>query len=278
MRTTREILTLPRAVAQGEEIVAIGDIHGRSDLLMALLAATGSREAPVRRLVFTGDLNDRGPDTLGVFEIAAAAGERIHAAETIGLMGNHEILMRMALDPATPQDVAEDAMAVWLDNGGDRVADALLGAKSARCDLKGLIRALRGAAPASLRDWLKGLRSHYRSGDVLFVHAGINPSVPLAAALATPWNQALDRLDEKTHWAWVRGPFLDHDPGPQGHFGLFVVHGHTPLDRLLTRGHAEQVKRFRLNIDGGSAATGMAKMAILRGGIAEVVTVYADPS
>ncbi len=278
MRTTREILTLPRAAAAGEEILAIGDIHGRSDLLLALLAAAGPREEQVRRLVFTGDLNDRGPDTLGVFEIAAAAGDRLDAAETVGLMGNHEILMRLALDPATPGDVAEDAMAVWLGNGGEKVADALVGALPVQRDLKGLIATLRAAAPASLRDWLKGLRSHYRSGDVLFVHAGINPTVPLADTLAAPWNLALDLLDEKTHWAWVRGPFLDHDPGSQGYFGLFVVHGHTPLDRSLTRGHAEQVKRFRLNIDGGSAETGMAKMAILRGGVAEVVTVYADPS
>ena len=278
MRTTRETLTLPRAAAAGEEIVAIGDIHGRSDLLLALLDAAGPRERPVRRLVFTGDLNDRGPDTLGVFEIAAAAGRRLDAAETVGLMGNHEILMRLALDPAAPQHVAQDAMAVWLGNGGDRVADALLGANAARLGLNGLIDALRAAQPPGLRAWLEGLRSHYQSGDVLFVHAGLNPAVPLADTLAAPWNLPLDRLDEKSHWAWVRGPFLNHDPGPDGYFGLFVVHGHTPLDRALTRGHAEQVRRFRLNIDGGSAATGMAKMAILRGAWAEVVTVCADPS
>jgi serine/threonine protein phosphatase 1 len=278
MRSTREILTLPRAAAPDEEIVAVGDIHGRSDLLLALLDAAGPSERAVRRLVFTGDLNDRGPDTLGVFEIAAGAGRRIGAAETIGLMGNHEILMRLALDPATPQDVAKDAMAVWLGNGGEPVADALVGGQPAQRGIKGLIAALQKAEPASLRVWLEGLRSHYRSGDVLFIHAGINPTVPLADTLATPWNVALDELDEKTHWAWVRGPFLDHEPGPAGFFGLFVVHGHSPLDRSATRGHAEQVKRFRLNIDGGSAVTGMAKMAIMRGGIAEVVTVYADPS
>ena len=278
MRTTREILTLPRAAASGEEILAIGDIHGRSDLLVALLDAAGPREAPVRRLVFTGDLNDRGPDTLGVFEIAADAGKRLDAVETIGLMGNHEILMRLALDPETPGNVAEDAMAVWLGNGGERVADALVGANTAQRNLKGLIAALRAAAPPSLSAWLAALRSHYRSGDVLFVHAGVNPRVPLTDTLAAPWNLALDQIDEKYHWAWVRGPFLDHDPGPNGYFGLFVVHGHTPLDRSLTRGHAQQVLRFRLNIDGGSAVTGLAKMAILRGGVAEVVTVYAEPS
>ena len=87
---------------------------------------------------------------------------------------------------------------------------------------------------------------------------------------------AADRLDDKTHWAWVRAPFLEHKPGPGGFFGLFVVHGHTPLDRGLTKSHAEQAERFRLNLDGGSAATGLAKMAILRGGVAEIVTAYAE--
>ena len=278
MRTTRESLQLPRAVAAGEEIVVVGDIHGRSDLLDALLeaAAATPREAPVRRLVFTGDLNDRGPDTLGVFAIAAAAGPRIGARETIGLMGNHEILMRLALDPATPEREARDAMEVWLGNGGEAVAEALLDEETPHRDLRKLVAALRAAAPSFLSAWLAALRSHYQSGDVLFVHAGVNPDLPLADTLAAPWNEPLDRLDDKAHWAWVRAPFLNHRPGKEGFFGLFVVHGHTPLDMGMTSGHAEQVERFRLNLDGGSAATGLAKMAILRGDMAQVVTAYAD--
>jgi serine/threonine protein phosphatase 1 len=278
MRTTREILPLPRAVAAGEEIVVVGDIHGRSDLLDALLetAAAAPREAPVRRLVFTGDLNDRGPDTLGVFAIAAAAGPRIGALETIGLMGNHEILMRLALDPATPAREAQDAIEVWLGNGGEAVAEALLDDGEAFHDPRKLAAALRVAAPPWLSAWLGALRSHYRSGDVLFIHAGVNPTLPLEDTLALPWNEPLDRIDAHAHWAWVRAPFLEHKPGKGGFFGLFVVHGHSPLDRGLTKGHAEQVQRFRLNLDGGSAATGLAKMAILRGGVAEIVTAYAD--
>ena len=203
MRTTREILLLPRAVAAGEEIVVIGDIHGRSDLLDALLEAAVAtpHEAPVRRLVFTGDLNDRGPDTLGVFAIAACAGPRIGASETIGLMGNHEILMRLALDPATPQREAQDALEVWFGNGGEAVAEALLDDNLPYQDPRKLAAALRAAAPPWLSAWLGGLRSHYRSGDVLFVHAGVNPRLPLDDTLGQPWNEPLDRLDDKAHWA-----------------------------------------------------------------------------
>ncbi len=124
-------------------------------------------------------------------------------------------------------------------------------------------------------DWLRALRPHARSGEVLFVHAGVNPKMPLESFLARPWDEPLDRLEERAHWAWVRGPFLDHKPSGEGFSGYFVVHGHTPLDRGHTKGHAEQAQRFRLNLDGGSAVTKQAKMAILRGGVAEVVTAQA---
>jgi serine/threonine protein phosphatase 1 len=271
MRIAREILTLPRAVAADLEIVAVGDIHGRSDLLDALLAEVPASQAPARKLVFTGDLVDRGPDSLGALKLAEAAGARVGAAETVALMGNHEILMRLALDPATPPKAALAAMRVWLGNGGEAVVAELLG-RPPRNDARRTLAALREAAPDWVLAWLSRTRSHDVSGDVLFVHAGVNPKLPLAAFLATPWDEPLDRIDEKAHWAWVRAPFLDYRPDARGFFGYFVVHGHTPLDRGYTRGHDEQVARFRLNLDGGSAMTGIAKMAILRGGVAEVVT------
>jgi Calcineurin-like phosphoesterase len=276
MRVAREFLVLPRAVEADVEIVAIGDIHGRSDLLEALIESVPAAEAVQRRLIFTGDLVDRGPDSLGALMLTISAGERIGAAETVALMGNHEILMRLALDPATPPKTAQAALRVWLSNGGVAVAEQLLGAFSRRDDKRSGLALLREATPEWVGEWLAALRSHYRSGDVLFVHAGVNPKLPQAAFLAAPWDEPLDRVDEKAHWAWVRAPFLDHKPDERGFAGHFVVHGHTPLDRGYTRGHAEQVKRFRLNLDGGSAMTGTAKMAILRGRLAEVVTLSAS--
>ena len=277
MLFAREVLTLPRAVEPDVEIVVVGDIHGRADLLDALLGAVAATPLgePVRRLVFTGDLVDRGPDSLGALKLAREGGELIGAAETIGLMGNHEILMRMALDPAVPPKVGQAALRVWLGNGGGAVVEQLLDARPPKGEARRALEALRSATPEWVLAWLAGLRPHYRSGDVLFVHAGINPKQPLETALARPWDEPLDQLDDRAHWAWVRGPFLDYKPGENGFSGYFVVHGHTPLDRGSTRSHAEQVARFRLNLDGGSAMTGVAKMAILRGGIAEVITAAA---
>jgi serine/threonine protein phosphatase 1 len=277
MLFARENLPLPRAIEPGVEIVAIGDIHGRADLLDALLGAAAATPLgePVRRLVFTGDLVDRGPDSLGALELARDGGDLIGAQETVGLMGNHEILMRLALDPANPPKIGLAALRVWIGNGGEAVVEQLLGARAFKGEPRRMLEALRAATPAWALAWLDSLRPYYICGNVLFVHAGINPRMPLEDFLSTPWDEPLDRIDEAAHWAWVRGPFLDHRPGPQGFSGYLVVHGHTPLDRGSTHSHSEQVERFRLNLDGGSAMTGIAKMAILRGGVAEVVTASA---
>ena len=100
-----------------------------------------------------------------------------------------------------------------------------------------------------------------------------NPDWPLDTFLATPWNTPLSEINESNHWTWVREPFLSATPGPQGFSGYFVVHGHSPSDLGFTRGHAEQIARFRLNLDGGSGHTGRAKLAIFRGRKVEVLTV-----
>jgi serine/threonine protein phosphatase 1 len=82
---------LPLAASADEEIFAVGDIHGRSDLLGALIdaAAREPRRLKKRAIVFLGDLVDRGPDSLGAIDLAIGAAARIGANEDIALMGNH---------------------------------------------------------------------------------------------------------------------------------------------------------------------------------------------
>ena len=69
----------------------------------------------------------------------------------------------------------------------------------------------------------------------------------------------------------MRRPFLDHNPGPQGWNGFFVVHGHTPNDGKPHASHAAQISHCRPNLDAGSGHTGVVEMAIIRGDRAEVV-------
>ncbi len=277
MRLEREALTLPRAIAPHQEIFAIGDIHGRADLLEALLDAARRepRVAAHRRIVFLGDLIDRGPESLRSLSLASRAAELSGSDDAISLMGNHETLMRMALSSSIATRDAIDALMTWEANGGDAVIAELLHGRYESSHLARLRLALRDALPDYVARWLESLVPHVRSGGVLFVHAGINPRFPLEDFLAIPWDLPLAVLDERAHWAWVRRPFLEHLPGAQGWQGYFVVHGHTPRDKSYTLSHAEQVQRYRLNLDGGSAMTGAAKMAILRGDFAEVVTARA---
>jgi serine/threonine protein phosphatase 1 len=269
----RRRFALPRGLSPDAEIFAIGDIHGRADLLDALIgeARREPRLREKRAIVFLGDLVDRGPDSLGAIDLAIGAAARIGADDGIALMGNHEAMMRLALDPETPWDVAVDALETWIANGGDRTLAEFVEFDEPPGDVDELLAAARASLPPRVRAWLASLRASWRSGDILFVHAGVNPRVDIDAFLAVPWNTPLFRLNEDRHWAWVRRPFLEHRPGPKGFSGLFVVHGHTPNDARRDASHDDQIARFRLNLDAGSVLTGVAKMAIIRGAEAEVV-------
>ena len=268
----RRGFSLPLSVSPEAEVFAVGDIHGRSDLLAALIdqAAREPKLRDRRAIVFLGDLVDRGPDSLGAIDLAMAAKARAGADEAVALMGNHEAMMRLALDPTTPRDDAIDALDTWIANGGDRTMAEFVKTDEAPENLDALLKIARAALPERVRSWLESLRASWRSGEVLFVHAGVNPQIELEAFLAVPWNIPLAQLDEDRHWAWVRWPFLQHRPR-KGFGGFFVIHGHTPNDARRDPTHEDQIAGFRLNLDAGSGMTGAAKMAIIRGSQAEVV-------
>ena len=270
----RRGFSLPLGVSPEAEIFAVGDIHGRSDLLVALIdeAAREPKLRDKRTIVFLGDFVDRGPDSLGAIDLAIGAKARVGADEAIALIGNHETMMRLALDPETPWDDAIDAFDTWLGNGGDRTVAEFVKSEQPPEYFDDLLTEARASLPPRIRAWLASSRASWRSGQVLFVHAGVNPEVELETFLAAPWNIPLATLDEDRHWAWVRRPFLEHRPGPNGFGGFFVVHGHTPNDARPKASHADQIAGYRLNLDAGSAMTGIAKMAIIRDRYAEVVS------
>jgi serine/threonine protein phosphatase 1 len=181
-------------------------------------------------------------------------------------------MMRLALDAATPHADAIDALQTWIVNGGDKTLVEFVRFSATPADLDDLLRDARDSLPARVGAWLVSLKSHWRSGGLLFVHAGVNLGVDLESFLAEPWNAPLATLGGDQHWAWVRRPFLSAAPGPQGFSGYFVVHGHTPNDLRPDPSAADQIRHFRLNLDSGSVMTGVATMAIFRGESAEVLT------
>jgi serine/threonine protein phosphatase 1 len=221
--------TQSAAVPDGIRIYAIGDVHGRADLLTRLLSWIDADLAarPVSRpiQVFLGDYIDRGPASRDVIDCLI---ERSLHHETVFLKGNHEVMLAAFLrEPA--------AWRAWREFGGTQTllsygilsrlnVDPTEGARVAR--------ALAQALPQSHRHFLASLRSWFVCGDFLFVHAGLRPGV------------SIQKQTDKD-LLWIRDDFLSSKED----FGKVVVHGHTPIDR-------PELRPNRINIDTGAYATG----------------------
>ena len=219
------------SVVPGERIYAVGDVHGCRQAFERLMHAvrqdTRARAPAVTRLVLLGDVVDRGPDTAAVLEsvmLYAKASGRFTV-----LMGNHEQLMAGALEGD------HETLALWLAvGGGDTLesfgVDAGLVREGAT---DALMAAAQKAVGVEIVTWLLRLPLTFRSGNVVFVHAGVRPGVTLER------QEAKDLL-------WIREPFLSDDE-PRD---VLVVHGHTV--------HPEGAdwRDYRIGIDTGAYKTG----------------------
>lgn len=230
---TRSRRTAPPArVPDGRLVYAIGDIHGRDDLLGRLLGAIEQDALahadlmPV--LVLVGDYVDRGTSSREVLErLIDGLPPRF---ERVALMGNHEAAMLEFLDGG------EDGPA-WLRYGGLETLQSygvpMPRLPTARQDHDALRERALERIPARHLAFLRGCALWHVEGDYLFVHAGIRPGVALE-------RQAADDL------LWIRGEFL----GSSSDFGgRVVVHGHTVC-------HRPQVRTNRINVDTGAYASG----------------------
>lgn len=210
-------------------VCVVGDVHGRLDLLERMLDLVAARRAApggaAARLVFAGDLIDRGPDSAAVLArvmamVAASGGA------TRAVMGNHE---RMLLDFLDAPAVAGP---VWLGNGGDATL-ASFGINPHRAGDPGArAAALRAALPAGMEAWLRGLPLYWRAGDLAVCHAGADPARPIEtqAAAALLWG----------HRDFRRRPRSD---------GLWIAHGHVIAPQV-------RAEHGRIGIDTGAFATG----------------------
>lgn len=201
------------AVPDGHLVYAIGDIHGRLDLLDRLLAMIADDAAPRRAdrisVVFLGDIIDRGPWSRQVVERLMGgppASGPLAGAQWVCLRGNHEdALVRFITQAATDPG--------WRDHGGIETVESYGGeiTASIRHDLAALQLLMSRLLPPSHLRFLSRLPVRHDIGDYVFVHAGVRPGV------------ALD--EQAPHdMMWIRRDFLD-DSRPHGRI---VVHGHTP--------------------------------------------------
>jgi serine/threonine protein phosphatase 1 len=246
----------------GETVFAVGDIHGCAAELAALLAtvsALAREHGGLRRLVYLGDMIDRGPDTIGALSLWAgdAAARGVDRVERI--IGNHEIIMLL---PMAGSPHAAKAEAMWLSDGmgGGKVLEEMRRAVGDPRAKPGYALAAAALGEKAMRLLLTE-RSHLRIGNTVFVHGGLEGGSDPASFLASPWTAFTD-----ARWAWITRGFLDW----QGGFGgTLVVHGHTPPAKHRPLTYMEDPHLFlhdRLGLDGGSAVTGFVVGAEIQDG------------
>jgi calcineurin-like phosphoesterase family protein len=234
--------TAAPAVPAGQRIYAIGDIHGRLDLLDQLLRMIALDDAEQetlerRTLIFLGDYVDRGPDSAGVIDRLLTGLPQTF--ETIFLKGNHE---EMLLESLTEPMMVPS----WLANGGVEtlVSYGVLKDDHASMSLRAaeVGTVLAAALPERHLAFLGQLKISVTLGDYFFVHAGVLPGVPLES-------------QEEEDCLFIREPFLSY----RGSFGKIVVHGHTPVQE-------PEVRSNRIGIDTGGFFTGRLTALRLEGG------------
>ena len=226
-------------------IYAIGDIHGRHDLLVDLIEKIRvDTVATLRRLsgnhkisiVFLGDYIDRGHQSREVLESLSAL--TFSGTELIFLKGNHEEAALNFLDGGA-------ALIKWLDYGGKETLSSYGIEVPKNTEGKNLL-ALREKFADAIPDhhlaFLRGLKSYWISGEYLFVHAGIDPAKPLEA-----------QTDKE--FLWIRDPFLKSIRK----LPYIVVHGHTPEEKPVWDGR-------RIGVDTGAYITRRLTAAKLYGG------------
>lgn len=222
----------------GARLYAVGDVHGRDDLLQRLLhaiAADAAESNAQKSIVFLGDYVDRGPQSKEVVE--RLIGLDLPDWRIVRLRGNHD---QAVLDfIATPSFYR-----VWRNFGA---ADTLLsyGVKPPRFDDENAFIEARGEfvakCPRAHLEFLNNLDYSYELGDYFFVHAGVRPGISL-------------NRQSPEDMMWIRDDFLMSNQ----RFEKVVVHGHTPADGPVVRPN-------RIGVDTGAYATNRLTAAVLHG-------------
>lgn len=243
------------AIPQGEtsarshsRTYAIGDVHGRLDLLRRAIVAISDHVGDAAfRVVLLGDYVDRGPDSHGVVELLM---DLQRHWPVVCLKGNHEELMLRAI--AEPRGRSLDR---WLQFGGDATLRSYHVRK---------YDDLVGGVPQSHLNWMAGLPTTTRDKHRIYVHAGLLPGIP-----------AHRQKDETC--LWIRERFLLGQPDE---FEAHVVHGHTPIWEGKPDPTEPELLQHRTNIDTGAFATGVLTVAVfdaeIAGGPREVLRVKVD--
>ena len=235
----------PGATPADTVLFAIGDVHGHLEHLDALLAllrpeiARSQAKGQAVALVMIGDYVDRGPANLGVLRrligLEQELGVPVHF-----LCGNHDHYL---IDFLLAEQPDPETLEAWCGNGGGTTLAELgisLDEIVARDPVE-LTAQARAAAGPEILALLRRLELYRSFGGYMFVHAGVDPKLPLAE-------------HNRRELLWLREPFLS---GRDWRQPFTVVHGHT------IRG--PEVLRHRIAIDSGAYRTGVLTAVQLAG-------------
>ena len=240
--------SIAAAVPEGERVYAVGDIHGRSDLFISLIEAiehdNRERGPAQTTVILLGDLVDRGPDSVNVIALAR---EWQKFREVRILAGNHEEMFLRSMESL-------ETLRHFLRHGG---RETLLSygvdkRQYSKASIEDVQKMMIDKVPRGDIDFIARFEDMIAIGDYLFVHAGIEPGVPLD-------EQQPGRL------RWIREPFLSH-PDP---YGMVVIHGHTITDTPTDQGN-------RIGIDTGAYASGQLTALVLEGEARRYITAIDD--
>lgn len=233
-------LPSPARLPKGKRVYAVGDIHGRADLLEKMLRLIDADHLGYRgesHIILLGDYVDRGPNSKDVLDILSKGSWKNRRLEC--LRGNHEdIVLRFFRDHSVAPGWFHYGGLQTLRSYGIPVADATQDFD----DIFMLRSRLQKAMPEEHKLFLENLPLTMRHGDYVFVHAGIHPS------------RSLDEQDPH-HFLWMREPFLSSTAD----LGFTVVHGHSIRMK-------PEVRVSRIGIDTGAYATGHLTCVVLQDG------------
>ncbi|WP_375396505.1 metallophosphoesterase family protein [uncultured Sphingomonas sp.] len=231
--------TMPR-------LYAIGDIHGRADLFEQIIDHIKddvlTRDQRPTRIIILGDFIDRGPASAAIVTLLMRLRKE---SNLIVLKGNHEAAMVDALAGD------HDALDLWLAHGGlETLASFGVDVDDIdQADTLQILRRARAEIPPSIRRWLRDLPTHASFGRYYFVHAGIQPGVP---------------LDEQSDASrlWITDDFIASDAD----HGAVIVHGHTIHEDGV------QIMPNRIGVDTGAYRTGKLSAVMIEDDRIEVIT------
>jgi len=238
---TKRLTVANARVPAGDRVYAIGDIHGRVDLLKRLhdqIAKDAQTAAPgIRKtIIYLGDYVDRGFNTKELIDFLIDS--PLPDFAPVYLKGNHDEyfvnFLQTALDGAP-----------WLKYGGDatvysygvRISEDVLPEQR----LEHICERLRETVPERHLAFLSQLKLAWTVGDFLFVHAGVHPD--------RPWDKQVSQ-----DLLWIRDEFLDSDRD----FGKIVVHGHSVTE-------TPDVRDNRIGIDTGACYSNVLTCLVLEG-------------